>query len=168
MPFWKNLENLGNIGNLEIQFWNFLKFEKMRKNWATKTGAPKKIHRKHNSRIIALYALDFLLTAALVGVSENLQPFWEKYASMLRKIILLVKLSQDCQLYLPSQDKRKSYEEENHHWLLRKSMCSASPASQNWVRGHDPYLYSFWWICSSTSKYYLTNVCAIAPLASHK
>ena len=113
-----------------------------------------KNHRKHNSRIIALYALDFLLTAALVGVSENLQPFWEKYASMLRKIILLVKLSQDCQPYLPSQDKRKSYEEENHHWLLRKSMCSASPASQNWVRGHDPYLYSFWWICSSTSKYY--------------
>ena len=40
-----------------------------------KTDAPKKVHRKHNSRIIALYALDFLLTAALVGVSENLQPF---------------------------------------------------------------------------------------------
>ena len=40
-----------------------------------KTDAPTKIHRKHNSRIIALYALDFLLTAALVGVSENLQPF---------------------------------------------------------------------------------------------
>ena len=139
------------------------------KNWARKTDAPTKIHRKHNSRIIALYALDFLLTAALVGVSENLQPFWGKYASMLRKIILLVKLSQDCQQYLPSQDKRKSYEEKNHHWLLRKSMCSASPASQNWVRGHDPYLYSFCWICSSTSKYYLTeklknrNVCAKPP-----
>ena len=145
------------------------------KNWARKTDAPKKNHRKHNSRIIALYALDFLLTAALVGVSENLQPFWEKYASMLRKIILLVKLSQDCQPYLPSQDKRKSYEEENHHWLLRKSMYSASPASQYWVRGHDPYLYSFWWICSSTSKHYLTeklknpNVCVCySPLGLTK
>ena len=83
---------------------------------------------------------------------------------MLRKIILLVKLSQDCQQYLPSQDKRKSYEEKNHHWLLRKSMCSASPASQNWVRGHDPYLYSFSWISSSTSKYYLSKCMCYSPI----
>ena len=39
-----------------------------------KNDAPKNNHRKQNSRIVALYALDFLLTAALVGVSENLQP----------------------------------------------------------------------------------------------